>query len=76
MNGKAVLHRHVTDEASAKRSELNRQLHTTYVGAKQRETETAVHGCHCLGYMALGVDLMVARPWVVVHVSLALKFVS
>ena len=51
-----MLHRPFTDEASTKHSEFNRQLHTAYVGAKQRGTETAVHGCHCLGYsgQALG----------------------
>ena len=37
--------------------------------------ETAVHGCHCPGNMAVSMRELLARPWVRVCVPLALKFV-
>ena len=49
-----------------------RQLHTTHVGAVDgyatlmslNKSETAVHGCHCPGDMAVPMREVLARPWV------------
>ena len=35
--------------------------------------ETAVHGCHCLGHMAVRVCEVLARPCVGIYVPLALN---
>ena len=35
--------------------------------------ETAVHGCHCPGDMAVSMREVLARPWVGVCVPLALN---
>ena len=35
--------------------------------------ETALHGCHCLGDMAVRMREVLARPWVGVCVPLALS---
>ena len=50
-----MLHRPFTDEAGAKHSELNLQLHTTYVEAKQRETEISCPWLPLLGQERLGL---------------------
>ena len=36
--------------------------------------ETAVHGCHCPGDMAMRMREVLARPWVGVYVPLALSW--
>ena len=38
-----------------------------------RNGETAIHGCHCLGYMAVHMCEVLARPWDGVCVPLALS---
>ena len=38
-----------------------------------RNGETAIHGCHCLGYMAVRMCEVLARPWDGVCVPLALS---
>ena len=38
---------------------------------RPNKAETAVHGCHCLGDMAVRMRKVLARPWVGVRVSLA-----
>ena len=35
--------------------------------------ETAVHGCHCPGDMAVRMSKVLTRPWVGVRVPLALS---
>ena len=39
---------------------------------RPNKADTAVHGCHCPGDMAVRMYKVLARPWVGVRVSLAL----